>query len=277
MPDASPICLVTGAAGGLGMAVADGLARRHATVVMLCRDAARGERARAKVSAASGNSRVNLILADLASPASIRVAADEIKTTYPRLDVLINAAAVFTRRRRTTADGLEFMFATNHLGPFLLTVLLLEPLRASDGGRILTITAPSTVPVDFTDLQSERRFSALRAFGATKMCNLLFTYELARRLDRTSVMANAVHPGVFRSALMREAPAPIGWLTYLFGAPAERAAAPLVRFALEERYRRQNGKFFHRDRELQSNDFSRDPSNQRRLWEFSEQLLGEAG
>ena len=148
---------------------------------------------------------------------------------------------------------------------------------ADDHGRVLTLAAPSTVPVDFDDLQSERRFSALRAFGATKMCNLLFTYELAQRLAGTPVTANAVHPGLIRSALMREAPVPIRSLTSLFGAPAAKAAESIVELALDERHRGERGKFFHRGRELRSNEFSTDPANQRRLWEVSERTLAAVG
>src|SRR5262249_3131281 len=143
---------------------------------------------------------------------------------YDRLDVLINNAAVFKQRRTLTPEGLETMFATNHVGPFLLTNLLLERLKASPSSRILIMTAPSTTKVDFDDLQADKHFNPLQAFGASKTCNLLFTYELARRLADTHVTVNAILPGLVKSQLMREAPAPIRWVPSLLSSTPEQAA-----------------------------------------------------
>jgi NAD(P)-dependent dehydrogenase (short-subunit alcohol dehydrogenase family) len=181
-------------------------------------------------------------------------------------------AGVFSRRRTLTADGLEMMFATNHLAPFLVTNLLLDRLRASGGGRVLTVSAPSTVRLDFDDLQGARRFSALRAFGASKAGNLLFTFELARRLEGSGVVANAVHPGVTRTALMREAPAPLRWLTRLRSAPPERAAAEIAPLLTSVDFASANGSFFHRGREIDASPYTRDPEVGRRLWEVSAAL-----
>ena len=186
------ICLVTGSTSGLGKATAFALARQHATVILGCRDRQRGEAVLAEIKAASPTATVDLLLLDLSAQHAVRSAVREFEGRYDRLGVLINNAAVFTRERTLTADGYETMFATNHLGPFLLTNLLLERLKASPAARILTITAPSTTKIAFEDLQAEHKFSALHVFGASKAANLLFTYDLAHRLASTSITVNAL-------------------------------------------------------------------------------------
>ena len=193
------ICLVTGSTRGLGKATALALAHQHATVILGCRDKQRGEAVLADIKAASPVATVDLLLLDLSVQHSIRTAVREFENRYDHLDVLINNAAVFKRQRTITADGYETMFATNHLGPFLLTNLLLSRLKAANSARILTITAPSTTKIAFEDLQAEHKFSALHAFGASKACNLLFTYELAHRLADTTVTVNAFYPGLVKT------------------------------------------------------------------------------
>ena len=163
---ASQVCLITGASGGLGKVTALGLARLGASVIMACRDEVRGEADRAQVEAASGNRSVKLMALDLSSQQSVRDMASRFKAENRRLNVLINNASVFKGQRTLTADRLETMFATNHLGHFLLTNLLLDELKASSQARVINITAPSTTKLDFDDLQGERKFSALSAFGA---------------------------------------------------------------------------------------------------------------
>jgi len=217
---------------------------------------------------------VELFPLDLSSQSSIREMAGAFADRYDRLDVLINNAGVFTAKRTVTGDGLELMFATNHLGPFLLTNLLLDHLKATDGARILTVTAPSTTKLDFDDLQSENGFQAWTAFGASKMGNLLFTYELARRLEGSGVTANAVHPGLMRSDLMREAPAPLRWLLHLLSAPPEKAAATPIYLASSPEVAGVSGKFFKNKRPVASAPYSHDRDAQRRLWEASAALAG---
>jgi NAD(P)-dependent dehydrogenase (short-subunit alcohol dehydrogenase family) len=268
------VCLVTGANAGLGKAAALGLAKLGATVVLACRDQARGEAALAEIKAASHNEAVELLLVDLSSLVSVRRAASEFTQRHQRLDVLINNAGIFKRQRTLTVDGLETMFATNHLGPFLLTNLLLETLKASALARILTITAPSTSTLNFDDLQGEQRFSALGAFGASKACNLLFTYELARRLEGKGVTSNAIHPGLVKSTLMKEAAAPIRFFTGLISVSPEKAAAVPVYYASSPEVAGVTGKFFRGKKAISSSAYSLDPANQRRLWEVSEKLVG---
>jgi len=162
------ICLVTGSTRGLGKATAFALAHQHATVILGCRDKRRGEAVLAEFKAASSAATVDLLLLDLSVQHSVRTAVTEFENRYDHIDVLINNAAVFKRQRTLTVDGYESMFATNHLGPFLLTNLLLERLKAATAARILTITAPSTTRIAFEDVQAEHKFSALQAFGASK-------------------------------------------------------------------------------------------------------------
>ena len=268
------ICLVTGANRGLGLATGLGLAAQGATVLMLCRDRARGEAARDDVASRSGQSEVQLFIGDLASQASIRNVATRILESHPRVDVLVNSAAVYASKRRVTADGLELMFAVNHAGPFLLTNLLLDGLRRSDQARIVNVTAPSTVQVDFEDLQGEARFSSLNAFGATKTANLLFTFELARRLEGTTVTATAVHPGLLRSDLMRESPGLMRFVIGLFSKPAEQAAQGLVRLAVAPEFRGETGKFYRDGREIQAFDYAYDPEPGGKLWDLTARLTG---
>ncbi|MDQ5823185.1 MAG: SDR family NAD(P)-dependent oxidoreductase [Chloroflexota bacterium] len=271
---AGRICLITGASGGLGKATALGLARLGASVIMASRDETRGEVDRAEVVARSGNGGVKFMRLDLASQQSVRDLAGRIKADDGRVDVLINNASVFKGKRSVTPDGVETMFGTNHLGHFLLTNLLLDELKASPQARVINITAPSTTRLDFEDLQGERKFNALSAFGASKMCNLLFTYELARRLAGTPVTSNALHPGLMKSNLMSEAPAPIRWLTRLLSSTPERASVSLLYLASFPQLASVTGKFFKGVKMSTSNPYSRDEHVQRRLWDVSAELVG---
>src|SRR5438552_12616130 len=180
--------VVTGAKGAIGSATVEVLKQRGAQVIALTRPAL-----------------------DLSSMASVRAAARDLNRNGSHIDVLLNIAAVFTTRYQKSADGWEVMFATNHLGPFLLTNLLRD--RLIGGGRVITVTAPSTTRVEVDRLLDKTRFNAMHSFGATKAANLLFTFELARRAHRWDVRANAFHPGLVRSELMREAPSFARFLT----------------------------------------------------------------
>lgn len=264
------ICLVTGSTSGLGKATAFALARQHTTVILGCRDRQRGEAVLAEIKAVSPTAHVDLLLLDLSVQQSIRTAVREFENRYDHLDVLINNAAVFTRARTLTADGYETMFATNHLGPFLLTNLLLERLQASPAARILTITAPSTTKIAFEDLQAEYKFRALHAFGASKAANLLFTYDLAHRLSGTNVTVNAFFPGLVKTPLMREAPAPLRWLNPLFGSLPEQVAQSLVYYAASPDVEAMTGLFFNKRRQaIESSSYTSDRVIQQRLWEAS--------
>lgn len=269
--------LVTGATSGIGRALAEALAADGTTVGVVARDAARGEAVRAAIVAATNNNSVHLFTADLSVQGEVRRLAAEVIVALPRLDILAHCAAVYLPQRTVTSDGLETMFATNALAPFLLTNLLRDHLVANAPARALFLTAPSTVALDFDDLQGERRFRSLTAFGATKAAELLLTFELARRLEGTGVTSNAVHPGLVRTDLMRRAPAPLRWATWLASAPAERAAAAIAPLALAPEYENVSGRFFKSGREIEPPPPTRDPEIARRLWDASAALssLGE--
>lgn len=269
---ATKVFMVTGVTSGLGKAIALALAKTGETVILVARDADRGAQVIKEIAAVTQNPDLDLQLCDLANLASVRNLATILSNRYDKIDVLINNASAYKKKRETTVDGYERMFATNHLGPFLLTYMLLDKLKASGSGRIINITAPSTTQLNFEDLQSEKKFNSLTAFGATKMANLLFTYELARRMEGTGVMVNAVHPGLVRSALMKEASAPIRLLTWLFSSPSNRAAEDIARLATSPEFESTSGKFLHNGKEIQAAEYALNPAIQSKLWTVSEEL-----
>jgi len=265
---------VTGATAGIGRAIAEALAAAGIGVAIVARDGARGEQARLEIAAATGSQRVELYEGDLSDMASVRRLAAAVAERRPALDILVHCAAVYTSRRSLTVDGYETMFATNVLGPFLLTNLLLDPLRAAEAARVIVLSAPSTSRLDFDDLQGERRFRSLSAFGASKAADLLFAFELARRLGDGPVTANAVHPGLVRTNLMRQAPAPLRWAVRFVSAPPTRAAAGIVPLAVSPEFRGLSGRFFKAGREIDAPAYTRDPEVARRLWAACAVLCG---
>jgi retinol dehydrogenase 14 len=266
------ICLVTGATSGIGRATAQALAAMGSTTVLVARDPAKGETTANEIRRATSNDRVEVRTADLSSQASIREMAGAFERAHDRLDVLVNCAGAFFRTRRTTIDGIEMTFALNHLAYFLVTTLLLDRLRRSPSARVLNVTAPATTKVDVDDLQGERRFRPFTAFGASKVENLMFTFELARRLEGMQITVNAVHPGRVRSNLMHEAPVPFRVLTTLVSGSPARAGAAIAQLATAPEYAGKTGRFYHDGKEIEAAALSRDEGLQRRLWQVSEQL-----
>jgi NAD(P)-dependent dehydrogenase (short-subunit alcohol dehydrogenase family) len=273
----SKVCVVTGANRGIGKATSVCLARRGATVVMASRSKERGEAALSEVKELSGSDSVQLMICDLSSLSSVRHMAMELLKQQDKLYLLVNNAAVFTKKRQVTEDGLEGMFATNYLGPFLLTNLVLGQLKAGSPSGIVTLSAPSTTKLDFDDLQSEKRFSSLHAFGATKTADLLFTYELARRLEGTGVTANAYFPGVTKTDLMKSAPVFAKVVTSLSGKSPERAAEGLCTLTSSKQLEGITGKFLKGTGVSESNHYTRDPAVQQQLWTVSAKLAGLKG
>lgn len=270
------ICLVTGATAGIGQAAAVALARRGATVVIVGRDRAKAEAGVASIRMASGHHRIEAMLADLSSQASIRELAASFQSRYGQLHILVNSAAIYTRTRTLTVDGLELMFATNHLGYFLLTRLLLDKLKNSAPASIINVTAPSTSKLNFDDLHGQQSFSSLSAFGASKMGNLLFTFALARRLEGTGVIVNAFHPGVVRTGLMKEVRGPmrlfIGLLNRFAPEPAA-AGESLAALAAANAHNR-SGQLLRGAKPIQVGAYALDETVQERLWAVSSQLVG---
>ena len=270
------VFVLTGATSGIGKALAMDLARTGETLVIVAREAGRGSAALKEITLATQNRSIDLQLCDLSILSSVRNLAEVLKSRYEKIDVLINNASVYRRKRVVTMDGYEEMFAANHLGPFLLTNLLLEPLQAavqSNGSaRIVNITAPSTVPLNFDDLHGERNFNSLKTFGATKMANLLFTFELARRLENTGIVVNAIHPGLARSGLMREGNILMRLFTRAASPPPEKVTGPILQAVVAPEFEDMTGKFLHHGKEIETPAYALNRTAQQRLWEISESL-----
>src|SRR5712692_6371391 len=270
------VCMVTGATGALGKATASEFARRSATVIAVGRDEGRGRALLASVRQASGAGSVELLLADLSDLRSVRTLVKSFGASHHRLDVLVNNAAVFKRRRIETADGFELMFATNFLGPFLLTNLLVPALRTGAPSRMITVSAPTTTELDFADLQSKANWQPLHTFGASKMADLLFTFAVARRLEGTKVFANVLHPGLMESDLMRELAAPARFVVGVVSRSPEQAAQTVAYLASSPELEGVTGRFFKGAKISQSNEYSLDSRVKDRAFAEAERLVGEA-
>jgi NAD(P)-dependent dehydrogenase (short-subunit alcohol dehydrogenase family) len=264
-----PTVVISGATGAIGSATADVLARRGAHVVLMARPS---ERLDALVERLGGaDNRISSVPVDLSSMSSVRSAARAINREGGRVDALVNMAAVFVRRWQKTADGFELMLATNYFGPFLLTNLLRD--RLLGGGRVITVTAPSTTRVDMERLFSKEEFDPLHTFGATKALDLMVTFELARRAKRWDVRANAFHPGLVRSELMSEAPRAVRLLARLVSSSPERAAQDLTELAISPAHAGTTGWFFKGTRRIDPPKSAGDEAVQAALWRRTAELV----
>jgi NAD(P)-dependent dehydrogenase (short-subunit alcohol dehydrogenase family) len=264
-----PVVVVTGATGAIGSTTADVLVRRGARVLLLARPS---DRLAAAVKTLGGEERrVSSVAVDLSSLSSVRSAVKEITRTVEHVDALLNIAAIFAKEYSKTKEGFEVMLATNHLGPFLLTNLLRD--RLVGRGRVINVTAPASNRVDLDQLMDKKRFRALDTFGATKAANLLFTFELARRAKRWEVRANACHPGLVRSDLMREAWAPIRVITRLVSGPPARAAEDLADLAISPAHEGTTGWLFKGIKRIDPPRSTTDPAAQGDLWKRTAELV----
>jgi len=274
----SKVCLVTGANSGIGKATALALATRGATVAMVCRDRGRGEAARAEIAEMSGNEAVELLVADLSSQGATRKLAEEFARRHRRLDVLVNNAGAIIGTRRLTEDGVEATFALNHLAYFLLTNLLLDVLKASAPSRIVNVSsnAHKGATINFDDLQMERGYAGMRAYGHSKLANVLFTYELARRLEGTGVAANCMHPGVVATKLAKDAAL---WLRILWPLMSpmllspEKGAETVVYLASSPDVEGVTGEYFVEKTPVTSSAESHSEEVAKRLWDISAELV----
>jgi NAD(P)-dependent dehydrogenase (short-subunit alcohol dehydrogenase family) len=271
------ICLVTGATRGIGRATAEALAKSGAHVLLHGRDSASvGAVCREMIR----YGQVTGVVGDLGSLAAVRKLASDIAAQYPRLDVLVNNAGTGTRRRQTTVDGYEHTFAINHLAPFLLTNLLLERLKASKAARIVTVSsmAHRNVTLDFDDLNFEKRpYSGLRAYGESKLANILFTLELASRLAGSNVTANCLHPGVvatniFAAFFGGRTGKIFSVLFRPFMLSPANGAKTSVYLASSPEVAKVTGKFFDKSREAPPAPAAQDAAAAKRLWEISAKL-----
>lgn len=264
-----PTVVVSGATGAIGSATASVLARRGARLVLMARPS---DRLDALVERLGGTeNRVSGTPVDLSSMSSVRAAAREINRAGGHIDALLNVAATFVKGYHKTSDGLELMLATNYFGPFLLTNLLRD--RLIGGGRVITVTAPSTTHVEMERLFSKDQFNALHTFGATKALNLMFTFELARRAKRWDVRANAFHPGPVRSELMREASRPIRAVSRVVSRSPDRPAHDLVELAISPAHAGTTGWFFKGRKRIDAPKAATDEAVQAGLWRRTAELV----
>jgi NAD(P)-dependent dehydrogenase (short-subunit alcohol dehydrogenase family) len=273
------VCLITGATNGIGQAAAMALAQMGATVIIAGRNEDRCQHTVAQIKNESGNPNVDYLMTNLSVQSQIRKMAEEFKSRYARLDVLVNNAAAIYFTRQVSADGIEMNFAINHLAYFLLTNLLLGTLKASAPARVINVASNShrNKHLAFNNLELVRGYWAGTAYGRSKLCNLYFTYELARRLEGTGVTVNAMHPGFVRTNMA----ANNGWIVRRFlplvhrnSLTPEQGASTIVYLASSPDVKTLTGKYFIREREVRSDPISYDKSIAKRLWDVSEEMTG---
>jgi NAD(P)-dependent dehydrogenase (short-subunit alcohol dehydrogenase family) len=276
------VVLITGGTSGIGRAAATALAAMGAEVVVTGRSRERGELAVEEIRDTSGNARVSLMLADLAVQAEVRGLAEEFRERYDRLDVLVNNAGIIQSKRTETPDGIELTLAVNHLAPFLLTNLLLDLLKKSAPSRIITVSSEARrgAKIDFEDLQSERRYRPFKVYGMTKLANILFTYELAERLEGTGVVANSLHPGGVNTNFGNNNRS-FGTLIFRAFKPfmrtPERGADTVVYLAVSPEAGKMTGRYLTDRKVVFSIEDPHDEVVQKRLWEVSEALTNLEG
>jgi NAD(P)-dependent dehydrogenase (short-subunit alcohol dehydrogenase family) len=287
MPPASmseKICIVTGANSGIGKETALGLAHTGARVVMVCRNAEKGEAAVEEIRRESGSSQVGLLIADMSSQASVRALAEQILQKYPRLDVLVNNAGGVAPARMLSPDGIEMTLATNHLGAALLTLLLLDLLKASAPARIINVSSEAqlSIRLDLSDLQFERRkYRGIAAYGQSKLLMNAFTFGLARRLAGTRVTANCLHPGMVATNIWNINPLPrIAKLIIAVMKPfmlnSKKGAAVSLYLATSPEVTEVSGEYFVKCKPAKSNPLSRDPKVMAEIWQCTNKMTSLA-
>lgn len=274
---AGKICLVTGATSGIGKETALGLARRGATVVVGARNEERARSTVDQIKRDTGVSSADYLLADLSSQKEVRGLASQFRSQYPRLDVLVNNAGAIMLGRQVSADGIELTFALNHLSYFLLTNLLLDVLVSSAPARIVNVSSSShrRGRINFEDLQSQRRYGGLRAYAQSKLSNVLFTYELARRLEGSGVTANALHPGLVATNFLTNNGRFGEFLGFFFrlrGISQARGAQTSIYLASSPEVEGVSGRYFVKQREIRSSRSSYDQGAASRLWQISGEM-----
>ena len=273
------VCVITGASSGIGRETALALARMGATLGLVCRNRARGEETRVAIRSATGSTDVELFLADLGVQAEVHRLAGELLARYPAIHVLVNNAGVVNLRYTETVDGVETVFAVNHLAYFLLTHLLLDRLGASAPARIVNVASDAHRwgRMNFDDLGWRQGYKAMRVYGQSKLANILFTYELARRLEGSGVTANCLHPGAVATRLGqnngRIATVLTKMLAPFFRTPAQGAATS-IHLASSPAVDGISGRYFSNRREARSSRTAHDRDAARRLWDVSVALTG---
>lgn len=270
------IVLITGGNAGIGKATAIGLAKMGATVIIACRNKERGMQAVEEIKQVSNNPNVDLLLMDTSSQRSVRDAVDDFKSRYKQLHVLINNAGVFLPQREVTEDGIEKTFATNYLGHFLLTHLLLDTLKASAPSRIVNVASRhSGISINFDDLMLEKKYSMFRAVGTTKIGLVIFSKELAKKLEGSGVTVNSLHPGLVKTTLLKNTGF---FLRTLFKVipqvSPEKGAATSIYLASSPEVEHVSGKYFSDKKETATSSGANDEEKNKNLYEISLKLTG---
>ncbi len=274
VPLRAQVCMVTGAASGIGAATARALAQRGATVILVDRDAEKGPATAKQIERQTSDGAVEFMRADLSAQQEIRRLVQQFESRHRRLDVLVNNAGAIFARRQESVDGIEMTFALNYLGYFLLTNLLLDTLKASAPARIVNVSSRShtRARINFDDMQSRSGYRGLQAYARSKLAIVLFTYELARRLEGTDVTANALHPGLVATGFGRKHGGVLGLVMRLFR-PAfsrpEQGAQTSIYLATSPEVEGVTGKYFVGCKAIPSSPASYDPDTARRLWQVS--------
>ncbi len=271
-------CLVTGATAGIGLKTAEGLAAQGAHVILVGRNEEKLARVAADLKA-GGNERIDSHVADLSRAADVRRLAAEVQERYERFDVLINNVGALYRKREESADGIELTFALNHLAPFLLTNLLLDTLKANGPARIVTVASAAHKgrTLEFDDLEGKKKYNWWKAYGRSKLANIMFTYELARRIKGSGVTANVLNPGFVASKLGHNN----GFffknvirISQLFGISEKKGARTSLFLAGSPDVEGESGKYYFDCAAAYSSSISRDEEAQRRLWDVSAEMVG---
>jgi retinol dehydrogenase-12 len=276
-----PICLITGATDGIGRVTAIELAARGFVVVVAARNAAKAQALVKEIELTTGHRDADTITADLRSLTEVRQLSEIFHQRYPRLDVLINNAGIFSGVRQLTGDGFETTYQVNYLAPFYLTYLMLDALKQAEQGRIVNLSSSvyTAGKFDPENLQGEKRFSTFSAYSNSKLLMLLSTIELASRLKATPVTANAVHPGVVRTQMLLRAPGifrAVGYLALPFALSPRQGAATSLHLASSPDVKGMSGKYFARGKETIVKSAFNTPENRELLWNLSMQSLGLA-
>ena len=269
------ICIITGANSGIGKATAIGLAKMNATIVMMSRNKERGEEAQKEIIELTDNKKVDLILCDLSSQESIRKFVSKFKSKYQNLHILINNAGVMLSKRLVSVDGFEMNFAVNYLAPFLLTNLLLDALKENAPSRIINVSSAAhrMAKIDFDDLQSEKRkYRLMKIYGASKLALMLFSYELSRKLEGTSVTVNTLHPGVVNTNLGQDQSSFSQGFAKLFFKKPEKGAETSIYLASSQEVEGITGKYFAKKQQKQSSEESYNEDYAKRLWKLSAEM-----
>lgn len=275
--------VITGGNAGIGKATAIALAKKGARIVITSRSETKAKAAVSEIQTASSNNSVEFILVDLSSQESVRKAAEQLKSKCPKIDVLINNAGCYVSELQLNADGIEMQFGTNHLGHFLLTNLLIENIKSAGKARIINLASiahKSTRELDLNDINYQNQeYGGWKSYSRSKFCNILFTKELAKRLEKDGITVNAVHPGGVRTEIAEKNAnwfTKLGWVVMKpFMITVEKGAATSVHLASSDKVEGITGKYWVRSKEEWSNRPSQDPDLASKLWKKSEELVGQ--